>query len=187
MPKLIKDNEVYAETCKLLVEYGFDGMTTKILAERAAMDESSLFRKYESKTKLVCKAVNYIFSNVPLAKLQWTGDLTNDLNLIVKNYYLTAQEFGPLLQVVIMEVNRNPQLQQSITAVKQNIAQILMIIEKYQKSGMLKKGNSMELIASFLGPLAMMTMNPLGIIRDKMNLPDYKKYVDRFLTGYGNQ
>jgi AcrR family transcriptional regulator len=181
MPKIIKDEDVYKETCKMLVENGFDGMTTKELAERSNIDESSLFRKYGSKTKLICSAVNYVFSQVPFADLQWTDNLEEDLYSIVESYKDTAREYGPLLQVVVMESHRHPDLRESAVSVKQNISGIHSIIEKYQKKGVLKKGNPMDLVLSLIGSLAMIAMNPLGI---DMEMPDSKNYVSRFLTGY---
>ena len=181
MPKIIKDGEVYTQTCKLLVENGFDGMTTKELAERSNIDESSLFRKYGSKTKLVCNAVNYIFSQVSFANLQWTGNLEDDLYSIVERYQDTAREYGPLLQVVIMEFPRHPDLRESVASVKQNITGIRSIIEKYQEKGELKKGNPMDLYISLIGPLIMVAMNPLGT---DMEMPDSIKFISRFLTGY---
>ncbi len=181
MPKKIKDEEVYKETCKLLVENGFEGMTTKELAERSNIDESSLFRKYGSKTKLVCSAVNYIFSQVPFAALQWTGNLEGDLYSIVERYHDTAREYGPLLQVVIIELPRYPDLRESVASVKQNISGICKIIEKYQKKGVLKKGNPMNLVISMIGSLAMIAANPLGL---DLEMPDLKNHVNCFLTGY---
>ncbi|MCP4130444.1 MAG: TetR/AcrR family transcriptional regulator [bacterium] len=181
MPKIIKDEDVYKETCKLLVESGFDGMTTKELAERSNIDESSLFRKYGSKTKLVCSAVNYIFSQVPFAGLQWTGNLEGDLYSIVERYQDTAGKYGPLLQVVIMELPRHRDLRESVVSVKQNISGIRGIIEKYQETGVLQSGNPMDLVISLIAPLAMIAMNPLGM---DMEAPDLKNFISRFLTGY---
>ena len=183
MPKIINNEKVYKETCLLLEAKGFDGVTTKEIAMNSNIDESSLFRKYVSKTKLVCSAVNYTFSKVSFANQQWTGNLEEDLYNIVESYKETANVYGPLLQVVIMELPRHPDLKGSVVSAKNNISNICSIIKKYQDSNVLKKGNSMDLVASLIGPLAMIAMSKLAI---NMKMPETKDYVSRFLIGNKN-
>ncbi len=184
MPRIIRDDRVYQTVCDLIVESGIGGMTTRTLAERAGINEATLFRKYESKTALILRAVNHTFAHAQLAALTWTGDLESDIISIVENYIVTQKKYGSLMQVLAGEIPRYPELAHAMDAVRDNIRRIGEILERYIQKGRLRGGSGMELFAVLLAPLAMMVYNPLIPDFFRQGLPEAERYARGFLRGY---
>ena len=53
------DSKIIEATIDLVGELGYKGMTTRQIAERAGVDEVTLFRRFGSKESLVKKAVGF--------------------------------------------------------------------------------------------------------------------------------
>ena len=49
MPKQIDEQKIYQTVIEMLIEYGYDGATTKEIATAASVNEATLFRKYGNK------------------------------------------------------------------------------------------------------------------------------------------
>ena len=90
MPKKVDDETVYRATCQLLSETGYMSMTTKLLAERAGVNEVSVFRKYHTKAELVRAALRHAFAHAEIAQLSQSGDLKRDRIAIVETYLTVA-------------------------------------------------------------------------------------------------
>ena len=79
MPKVIDEASIFRTVVDKLVSHGYEGATTKEIAEIAGVNEATLFRKYGSKAELFEKAVNHQLSGTPLNKLVYTGEIEVDL------------------------------------------------------------------------------------------------------------
>ncbi|MEJ2757763.1 MAG: TetR/AcrR family transcriptional regulator [Anaerolineales bacterium] len=183
MPKVIDDKVVYRAAIELLVAFGYTSTTTQQIADAAGIHEATLFRKYGSKANLVEQAVQSEFSDVPFAKLGYTGNLEADLRSIVEAYLETSEMVGDILPILLIEIPRNPELQKSLVTPWENIQRVSHILERYQSQGKLKPEPVLNSISALLGPLMVQHL----LKRPEINLPipevEPRDYVDLFLHG----
>lgn len=190
MPKVIDENQVFRSVLQLLVARGYENATTKELAEAAGIHEATLFRKYESKMRLVARAIQQQFSDAPLARVSLRGDVREDLIGIVSAYIETYKELGSIVPTILIESRRYPELGMLINPVLNNINRLAQIIEHHQMRGQLKQEPPLLTLNVLLTPLmiyfASDQMIPMG--RDlTLEMPDVGQYVDAFLHGRAEQ
>lgn len=183
MPKVINDKAVFQAVIDVLSAYGYEKATTKLIAEAAGMHEATLFRKYRSKFNLIEQAINTIFSDVPLARASYTGDLQNDLLSIIKAYLKTSEMVGDILPILLVEISRNPELKTLLENPWRNVFNISNILEQYQAQGVLKKEPILSSISVLLGPL--MVRHLITQVEPDMPITEIQpqEYVDNFLQG----
>jgi len=184
MPKRIDDAKVYRTVCRLMVDAGYDGMTTKDLADSAGINEVSLFRRYRTKAELVCTAVNETLSKVELSEQEYTGDLERDLTAIVEAYINTVREYGPLIPVLMIELRRHPELAEAFASVRKNLETLAAILDCYIGDGRLQGVDGFQLLGVLFGPLLLKATNPLSPDPTDSLHPDAGDHVRRFLGGY---
>ena len=184
MPRRIDEEALFLETCRLFVEEGFWGMTTRELALRAGVNEVTLFRRFGSKAGLLCAAVNHVFARVPFARPELTGELRRDLEAVVGAYLETRRAFGPLLQVLLSEAKRFPELDPAFGEVRRNMSRFFDLLEHYRSQGSLRAHSSLELASALLGPLVMGDLASTLAEGDSPPFPDPKLFVERFLHGH---
>ncbi|MEZ4519923.1 MAG: helix-turn-helix domain-containing protein [Chloroflexota bacterium] len=56
MPKIVDDETVFQAAMQAVMSRGYDGATTRQIAESAGISEVTLFRKYGSKSELIKRA-----------------------------------------------------------------------------------------------------------------------------------
>jgi len=151
MPKIIDEEKVFAAVVNVLTTSGYENATTKDLAAAAGMHEATLFRKYESKLKLVARAIEHQFSQVPLAHLQYTGDLEADLLDIVRAYVETNQSNGAIIPMLLIEMARHPELTEIFDTPLDNILSIIQIVQRYQQEGQLKEESPIQAMLALIG------------------------------------
>ena len=111
MPKIIDDEKVFAAAIEILVNHGYENATTKAIAAAADIHEATLFRKYGSKFELIEKAIQYHFSDTPLNRLGYTGELQADLRAILQAYVEVSKAHGDIMLVLFVEAARDQSLQ----------------------------------------------------------------------------
>ena len=153
MPKLIDEDAVFAATTALLVEAGYDQATTQAIAARAGVHEATLFRRYGSKAALVARAVTRLLDQVPLARVTFTGDLEADLEAIVVAYLETSAGHGALVQGILLELSRRPELRPALDRPVKTIGGIVEILGAYQARGQLRPEPPLQTLGALLGPL----------------------------------
>ena len=183
MPKVIDETKIFNAALDILVSHGYEGATTQKIAEIAGVNEVTLFRKYGSKAGLFEKVIQHQFSDTPLNKLVYTGDLDADLLAIVEAYMETNETYGQIIPVLLIELPRNPDLQGSFNTPWKNIQEIIKIILKYQKQGLLKNETPLSSLSALIGPIMISQM----FRRANPHLPtpaiDPQAHVDSFLHG----
>ena len=153
MPKVIDDKDVFRATIEVLSAYGYEGATTKNIADASGIHEATLFRKYGSKFELIEKALRVLFLEVPLAKLSYTGDLQADLLSIVEAYLETSEIVGNVLAILLIEIPRDPKLKKLFEVPSKNIARAINIFEQYQTQKKLKQEPLLQSLSVLWGPL----------------------------------
>ncbi len=94
-------------------EKGYRTATTREIADRADVNEVTIFRHFTSKEGLFEQTVQH-YSPPPifaedLAK-KMTGDLVKDLTVLANKYLDSAIQSAPYIKLSIMELPRNPDL-----------------------------------------------------------------------------
>lgn len=183
MPKVIDETKIFSAALDILVSHGYEGATTQKIASIAGVNEVTLFRKYGNKAGLFEKVIEHQFSDTPLNKLVYTGDLDADLLAIVEAYIKTNETYGQIIPVLLIELPRNPDLQGSFNTPWKNIQEIIKIVQKYQKLGLLKNEDPLASLSALIGPIMVNQM----FRRANPNLPtpiiDPQEHVESFLLG----
>lgn len=183
MPKAIDETVIFSAALDLLVAHGYEGATTQRIAETAGVNEATLFRKYGSKVGLFEKAIDHLFSETPLNRLVYSGELEADLLAIVKAYIATNATHGDIFPILLIEASRNADLQSTFAAPWKNIQTIIEIIQQYQIQGMLRNESPLLSLGALIGPIMVMGM----VRRSTLNLPlpaiDPLTFVGSFLHG----
>lgn len=158
MPKVIDETKIFTAVMDIFMSLGYDGATTKEIADIAGVNEVTLFRKYGNKAALFEKAIAHQRSDTPLDKVVYTGELEADLLAIVQAYIETNERYGDIIPILLIELPRNPDLQGSLNTPWQNLQTIIQIIQKYQDQGNLKNEPPFTTISALLGPIMIQQM-----------------------------
>lgn len=183
MPKVIDEANVFRTVIDKYVSHGYEGATTKEIAELAGINEATLFRKYGSKTGLFEKAISHQLSDTPLNRLVYTGDLEADLLAIVEAYMETNEMYGEIIPTLLAELPRHPELKGTFNTPWGNIQVIVKIIQEYQAKGILRQESPLTSLSALIGPMMISQM----IRRADLGLPvpdtNAREHVDTFLHG----
>ena len=122
---------------------------------------------------------------MPLATVEYTGDLRADLISIVDAYLETSERVGDIFPILLTEAPRDPEIQGLLDIPWKNINRIANVLEKYQELRKLKEEPVLTSISVLLGPLMIRYM----IQRADLDLPitpvEPNAFVDNFLRGRG--
>jgi AcrR family transcriptional regulator len=182
MPKIISEDHILSATLETLSKHGYDGATTRLIAEAAGINELTLFRKFGSKTKLILSAVQQELSAFKASKLEYTGNLENDLEKIVSFYQSIFESRGLVIPLILSEASRRPELQEGLQELLLALKSLTVIITKYQKEGKLVKEPPLQTLSSLLSPIIFMNvMQTLN--KDAKPIFNKREYVRAFLQG----
>jgi AcrR family transcriptional regulator len=183
MPKVIDETIIFRTVLDKLVAHGYEGATTKEIAEIAGVNEATLFRKYGSKADLFEKAINHQLSDTPLNRLAFTGDLEGDLLAVVVAYMETNRIYGEVIPTLLVELPHHPELKSAFDTAWANIQIIIKIIQEYQLLGLLKPEAPITSLNALIGPL----MTSQMVRRADLGLPvpdvSAQAHVNAFLHG----
>jgi AcrR family transcriptional regulator len=183
MPKVIDETEIFKAALAMLVAQGYEGATLQKIADLAGINEVTLFRRYGNKAGLFEMVINDRLAATPLSKLVYTGDLEADLLTMLEAYLATNEAVGDFVPIIFVELPRNPDLQGSFIALKNNIGNLIAIIRRYQQQGLLKDESPFASLGALIGPILVHQMAR----RANFGLPvpaiDAREHVDAFLHG----
>jgi len=184
MPKTIDESKVLSTALELLVAQGYQGATTQEIAEAAGVNEVTLFRRYGNKEGLFEAAIRTHFADTPLNRLAYTGDLEADTLAVVEAYVETNQIFGDVVQILMLEMERHPELRGSFQVLWNNLWPIVEMLRTYQKEGRLRRATPLHALGALVGPLMVN-----GVLRRAdLELPvpkiDPGSHVRAFLQGW---
>lgn len=184
MPKIIDDAQIYRDVMQIVIERGYDGATTKQMAEAAGVSEVTLFRKYGTKAQLVGQAMLSLTGQTDFTTVaRYTGDVTADLLRIVTMYQGLAQQEGRFFYTMLLELPRHPELAQVLDTPFTMISRIGQLLMRYQEENVLKQEHPLYALASLIGPLIALNMLRTAIKEMPIPLPDLTNHVASFLDG----
>jgi len=183
MPKVIDEKRVFEAALDLLVSHGYEGATTQKIADRAGVNEVTLYRRYGSKADLFEQAIRQRLSDAPLAKVAYTGDLEADLRAIVEAYIETNVMHGDIVPLILIEAPRNPEMRRSLDIPWNNVQVVLEIIKRYRTQGVLKNESPLACLSALIGPIMVSQMFRRANPDIAAPAVEPKEYVDVFLRG----
>lgn len=187
MPKVVDEARIFAAAIEEVMARGYDGATTREIADAAGVNEVTLFRRYRSKAGLFEQAIASRLVDTPLNRLAYTGDLEADLLAIVRAYLLTNEAHGDIVPMILIEMPRHPELQPSMSAPLRNLRGVIGIIERYQEEGLLSAESPLATISSLLGPIIISQLFRRANLAPPVPAVDPKAYVGAFLRGRAQQ
>ena len=186
MPKTVDINRIHRAALHVFVERGYDAATTKEIAERAGVNEATLYRRYNTKAELVRTALAHQLANSPFGHLSESDDVRADMAMIVKAYIETFETFGAVVMALMNEANQHAELQSATSALLPNLQKAAAIIAHHQAAGQITSGNPVVKLLTLIAPIAMLGMASLpmrglvGAIRDL----DPLQIATDFLNGH---
>ncbi len=183
MPKVVDEAGIFAAAIERLMARGYDGATTRDIADAAGVNEVTLFRRYGSKASLFEQAIASRLAETPLSRLAYTGDLEADLLSIVQAYLLTNEAHGDIIPIILIEMPRHPDLRSSMGAPWKNLQGVIGIVQRYQHDGLLGAEHPLSVIGSLLGPVMISQMFRRANLALEAPTVDPKAHVDAFLRG----
>lgn len=170
----------------VILEYGFEGATTRRIAERAGVNEVTLFRHFGSKTNLLQAALRTEAELFEQIAVDYTGDLETDLlNLATAHFALVRQQ-GPLLMIAYFEVARQPELVGLLDGQMAALRKVIDLFARYQERGMLRPIPPEVALVRFIGPLVFASYIQHGApgFLELFNNMNMKDFVSAFLDGH---
>lgn len=184
MAKSIDVSEVYAATLALFCERGFAGTTTRQIAERAGVNEVTLFRRFGSKAALMQAAIGSALADAPFGQVLPGDDLEADLCKVVRAYLATYEKHGGLALTLFAQLPHHPELSGIAPILFKNMQNVAAILTAHQQVGRIRPGDPGRFAVELIAPLAVIgVMKDMGAGpgHDDLDVPDY---VRTFLAGH---
>lgn len=166
-----------------VADRGLRGATTRRIADRAGVNEATVFRHFGSKDALVATAVASAAGGFGGAAAQPTGDLQGDLLRLATTYWHFVGENQGAMERLLPELRRDPALGEAAGAVLQPaFAGVLGLFEHYRTGGELADDDPENLALAFLGPLT-----ARGLLADVLGFTasfDPAAFVAGYLHGH---
>lgn len=182
MPKVIDETRIFETVINELAIKGYHMTTTKEIAIKADVNEATLFRKYGNKQELIKRSFEYLFSEAPLSRVEYTGNLKADLQSILEAYMATNNAMGDIMPIILLEIPRHRELKDVLGGAMKNIRKIMDIIARYQEQGLLKVEPPENSVNALLSPILLHNMFEragIDISYPPINLQDYiRNYLE---------
>lgn len=183
MPKLVRDEEIFAAVIEVMLAHGYAGATTQQIAETAGINEVTLYRRFNSKAELVKATIAHEVQRSQVHSIRYTGDVHADLLEVVARYYGSVQARGDFMPMILSELPRHPELSDALVEPMTIMAVIGELMTRYQENGVLRKENSLHAVSGLLGPLIVIAMLRRADPDLSIPLPDLDAHVAAFLHG----
>ncbi len=170
-----------------VAERGMRGATTRRIAERAGVNEVTIFRRFGSKSALVAETLRNAVGGFGAAAAHPSGDLEKDLEKLALAYWEFVGANRGAMMRLLPELSRDPSLGHAGGAVMGSaFTSLLGLFRHYREAGVLVSGEDPESLAlAFLGPLM-----ARGLLLDSLSLEssfDAARYVAGYLDGRREQ
>ncbi len=126
--KLSTKDRIIEATVELVNEKGYKGATTKEIAERAGLNEVTLFRHFGNKKGIVEAAIQKyaffdLFENTLEEKVIW--EVEKDLKMLVREYQSLLEQKKTVILLSLKEAGKFPELDALIKHIPQKYIEIL--------------------------------------------------------------
>ncbi len=153
MPKLIDADDLFDATLAVFAERGYDGMTTREIAERAGVNEVTIFRRHGTKAALVNAALSRALAGTPFAALDVGEDVAVDLRALVDAFAATTRALGGAVATLLVEAGRHQELRESMAPLLANMGGAVRVLQAHQDRGTLRREDPWQQLVGLLAPL----------------------------------
>ena len=177
---------ILAATLEVLGEHGLKGSTTRAIAERAGVNEVTLFRRFGSKQALITAAIAAKATAFPGESIVYTGDIEADLIRLTTDYQAILSRIGPFARSLLTEVPFDESVAPSLDPLRGVLMAVGGLLKRYQREGVLEPESVETQIPALLGPIVMpVVTGGLGLLPpdDLSGSFDAPAHVRRFLRG----
>lgn len=184
MPKVVADEQILESTLDVILEHGYEGATTRLIAAAADVNEVTLFRRFGTKDNLVLLAVKQELVSFHQAHITYTADLSADLERIVSFYDSLFGKRARFIPLIISEVPRRPVLRAGLQELAATMQELAAIISQYQDARQLRLAPPLHILMTLLAPVLghHITASLAPTLELPFNIPDY---IASFLKGNG--
>lgn len=175
------EERLCAAALELLVERGYEGATTRAIAERAGVSEVTLFRRFPTKLALFQAAIRALSPHIAIPVP--SGDLRGDLLALAIAYHEFVVSHRGFILRLMPELIRWPDLHpEPPSGLLGVMNQVFSLFRSYQERGALRRAETPEQLAvAFIGPLVARFFLT-GVFSVSITL-DLEAHVDGFLEG----
>jgi AcrR family transcriptional regulator len=103
---------------ELMFERGYDGTTTRAIAEGADVNEVTLFRQFGSKRNLLMAVIDRetdVAEEIADTQFAFTGDLRGDLRMAGNRMSREMAERAKLVKIIMMEAGKDPEVWEHVS------------------------------------------------------------------------
>lgn len=114
---------------ELFRDYGYKGTTTRAIAERAGVNELTIFRHFGNKKGLMEAALQSISYHPMLEKIiqeEMTWDFEHDLWVIAESYLMYLERTRDLILIGIREAEMFPELNEIIVEIPKQLKESMV-------------------------------------------------------------
>jgi AcrR family transcriptional regulator len=152
VPKRIDTDALFGATIELFAERGFDGLTTREVADRAGVNEVTIYRRFGTKAALVEAALTHALSAAPFAEVRLSDDVEADLLAMARAFSQTTRLFGGAVTTLLTDASRHPELRAGMAPLLANLNRAVSVIEAHQEQGHLAPGSPWRMLVLLLSP-----------------------------------
>jgi len=102
------EEKILKAATKLFSEYGFNGVSTKKIAEVAGVNEVTIFRHFTNKSNLLQAVIkHFAFEGniIEKVKRDITGDVEKDLRIFAEDYYMFLKNNIKMYKIQMREIS----------------------------------------------------------------------------------
>ena len=143
--------KLFTAALALFAEHGYKATTTKAIAEKAGINEVTIFRKFGSKENLFMEMVKAEAEDklkIVSHEFEPTGDLIEDLTQVGMWMYQNMHQNSALLKILVMEVNSQPEIFKILGRIPfLAIDRLSKFFEESKKKGLVREDVDTDLAA----------------------------------------
>ena len=151
MPKKDTKTKILDAALELFSEKGFKSTTTKIIAEKADVNEVTLFRYFGSKEKLFFAVVDKgaeIRMDILQVELNPSENMVDELTMIGNHMAESMVKRASFFRLMVLELDRYPEIWEHIGTVPlAAIAKLSQYFEQAKEKGLVRKDVDTEVMA----------------------------------------
>jgi AcrR family transcriptional regulator len=180
----ISDDAILDGVIAALIEHGYAGATTRVIASTAGVNEVTLFRRFESKQALMLAAIQRDTVLAGRSAMSASGDLEADLLAVLEYFVEVYRAHARLPLVLILEASRNPELESLMRGPLTLQRELRKLIATYQQSGELIDEPPAHTANALVGPLLAYGADAQLGIAATDGPPEASELLTRFLDGH---
>ena len=152
---LSRNGPILEAALEVLAEFGYERMTTDMVAARARASKATLYRRWPSKAELVVEAVQSLDDGAERT-LRDTGSLEGDLAALIRAPDDASAWMMQILAGLLSMLPRNPDLARVVRRrlAEPQIAVMRELLERAQRRGEIAADRNLDVLALVLPAIA---------------------------------